>query len=321
MKQELHQRLWAAQERWMEWKAKGETKRGLKLEGLRDHGDLFARTRYVIFTGSTRATYERELKRFINFVHDIRGKTENRLVDERDFKSFMETLLARGAAAKELNKVKSAIAKFGALYGKAESFASVSRKLGKRIRELIRKGKLAPPARPHITPEVRDEVIIKLEELDRASEQPRAYALVARLQKEASLRSIEATERLTRQSLEGNGALSILGKGGRVRKVEISQDLYKKIEEHFKRSLEESLAPRRGYQLALRRATLAVGGRSTGSHSHRRTSATEKKNELYRKYASEGHSPQEARELAVGDTVEHLGHSRFRKDTATAYLS
>ncbi|HVR83171.1 MAG TPA: hypothetical protein VMU54_02595, partial [Planctomycetota bacterium] len=151
------------------------------------------------------------------------------------------------------------------------------------------------------------------------------YHLAVLLQKEATLRAIEATDRLTPQSLLGlegdQGTLSILGKGGRHRTVRISRELYLEIEEFFRRSSAESLAPLRGYQQALRRAVLATGGRSTGSHAQRRTSATELKNALYKDYAKAGHSPKEARELAVQDTVEHLGHSRTRKDLATAYLS
>jgi hypothetical protein len=325
MKNELHQRLWAAQERWLEWKAKGETKRSLKLEGLRDSGDIFARTRFVIFTGATRVAYERELKRFLNFAHDVRGRTENHQIDRKDFKAYMEDRIAHGAAATELSKIKSAIVKLGILYGKAESFGSVSRTFGARIRQMVKTGQLPPPARPHITPEIREAVIEHLKKLDSQSAKPRAYHLAVLLQKEATLRAIEATDRLRPQSLLGlegdQGTLSILGKGGRPRTAQISWKLYLEIEEFFRRSSAESLAPLRGYQQALRRAVLATGGRSTGSHAQRRTSATEKKNALYKDYAKAGHSPKEARELAVQDTVEHLGHSRTRKDLANAYLS
>ncbi len=325
MKQELHQRLWAAQERWFGWKARGESKRGLKLEGLRENGDLFARTKFVLFTGATRLAYERELKRFVEFAHAVRGKKENREIDTKDFRAYMEQLLSKGSTAKHLSKVKSAIVKFGVLYGRGESFAALSRKWGKRIRELVKSGHLAPPARPHISPAVREAVIARLKERDQACPEPRAYHLVCRLQEEASLRAIEATDRLKRSSLLGlrgeRGHLFILGKGGRIRTVEVSRDLYERIDAHFRESRNVSLAPLRGYQLALRRAALEVGGRSTGSHAHRRTSATELKNEKYWGYVGEGRSSKEARAEAVADTVEHLGHSRFRKDTAAAYCS
>lgn len=46
----------------------------------------------------------------------------------------------------------------------------------------------------------------------------------------------------------------------------ISPDLYRRLEAHFNRSKAAALAPRRAYQVALRRATLAVGGAATGSH-------------------------------------------------------
>jgi hypothetical protein len=325
MKNELHQRLWAAQERWLQWKAKGETKRSLKLQGVREFGDMFARMRFVIFTGATRVAYERELKRFLDYVHDVRGRTENQQIDRKDFSAYMDYRIAQGAAASELSKTKSAIVKLGTLYGKAESFASVSRKFGARIRQMRKTGQLPPPARPHITPEIREAAIEVLNKLDSRSARPRAYHLALLLQKEASLRSIEATDRLTPQSLAGlegdTGNLSILGKGGRRRPAQISRHLYLKIEEFFRKSSAESLAPLRAYQQAVRRAVLAAGGRSTGTHAQRRTSATEMKNALYKEYAQAGHSPKEARELAVQDTVEHLGHSRTRKDLAKAYLS
>lgn len=325
MKEELHQRLWAAQERWFDARREGRTKRDLKVEGLREDGDLFAKTKQLIFTGATRETYERELKRFVGYACDTRGKVRNQDIDSKDFKAYIDHLLERGLSAKEVNKAKSAISKFGALYGRAESFARISRKVGRRLRALLRTHQLAGPARPHVTPRVRDAVIAKLEQLDAECALPRAYALAARLQQEASLRAIEATERFHHSSLThpagDRGVISILGKGGRVRAAEISRNLYDQIEDHFRESLQASLADLRGYQQALRRATLAAGGRSTGSHAHRRTSASEHKNTLYWKYAAEGLTPREARAKAVEDTVEHLGHSRGRRDLAAAYLA
>jgi len=325
MKEELHQRLWGAQQRWFDARSGGQTKRDLKVDGLREHGNMFAKTKGLIFTGTTRVTYERELKRFVEYSHEVRGKLRNEDLDTKDFGAYLDHLLQRGLSAKELNKVKSAISKFGALYGKAESFARVSRKWGRRIRELLRNDELAAPARPHVTPQVRGAAVQRLEDLDAECPSPRAYALVSRLQQEASLRAIEATDRFCRSSLTGLsgevGRISVLGKGGRIRTAEISRDLYLRIEAHFESSSRPTLADLRGYEQALRRATLAVGGRATGSHSHRRTSASERKNKLYWQYAAQGLTPQEARRIAVEDTVEHLGHSRTRRDLAAAYLT
>ncbi len=116
------------------------------------------------------------------------------------------------------------------------------------------------------------------------------------------------------------GRISILGKGGRVRTALISGDLYRRLEAHFSRAKAEALAPRRAYQVALRRATLAVGGKATGSHAQRRTSAVELKNRKYRDHLQAGATTRDARKRAVEDTVEHLGHSRTRKDLAMTYL-
>lgn len=329
MKSELHARLWAAQERWFDIRKEGTGKHALKKKGLREHADMYHETRRILFTGATRVTYERELKRFVEYAHDVRGRRENAAIDKRDFRSYWEHRLTAGDSAKELNKLRSAVVKFAALYGKYQSFHALSRKLGASVRELTRAGVLDAPARPKVTAEIRDAVLLELEKRDREAERrsgvPRAFHLALRLQKEASLRSIEATERFGPACLVGvegeTGRIEVLGKGGRHREAEISRDLFEKLQHHFERVPVGPLSPLRAYQQAVRRATLAVGGRSTGTHAHRRTSATEFKNRLYHDHLREGLSPPKARVLAVEETVEHLGHSRTRTDTASAYLS
>jgi hypothetical protein len=328
MKDELHAKLWQAPQRWFSLKDQGTTKHDLKLQGLRERGDMFYTTRGIIFTGATRLAYEQELKRFLDYAYAVRGKSDNSQIDKKDFRAYMEARMAEGGAKSEMNKIRAAVVKFGALYGKWESFHALSKKLGEKIRELSRSGQLRGPARPHVSPEVRQAVLDRLKALDAASEArtgaPRGYSLVLELQKEASLRSIEATYRFTRECLlglsEDKGKITILGKGGRVRTAFVSADLYRRLEAHFNRSKATALAPRRAYQVALRRATLAVGGKVTASHAHRRLSAVEEKNARYRDHLKDGKTTKKARKLAVQDTVEHLGHSRNRKDLAIAYL-
>jgi hypothetical protein len=328
MKTEVHDRLWTAQQRWFALKEQGCTKHDLKMQGLRERGDMFYATRAILFTGATRVAYEQELKRFLAYAHDVRGKTDNAQVDKKDFRAYMEARMAQGGAKAEMNKVRAAIVKFGALYGKWESFHALSKKLGEKIRDLSRSGQLRAPSRPHVSPEVRAAVIDRLRHLDGLSEarkgEPRGYGLALELQKEGSLRSIEATERLTRQSLLGvegeKGRIAISGKGGRLRTALISKDLYNRLEAHFSRSKAPSLAPLRSYQVAVRRATLAVGGRATGTHAHRRTSAEELKKAKYQDHLMDGKTTKKASQLAVQDAVEHLGHSRNRRDLALAYL-
>jgi hypothetical protein len=328
MKDELHAKLWQAQQRWFSLKDQGYTKHALKMQGIRERGDMFYATRGIIFTGATRLAYEQELKRFVDYAHAVRSKVDNAQIDKKDFRAYMEARMAEGGAKAEMNKVRAAIVKFGALYGKWESFHALSRKLGDRIRELSRSGELRSPSRPHVSPEIRHAVMDRLRRLDTMAEarigEPRGYALALELQKEGSLRSIEATERFTRANLIGlegdRGRISILGKGGRVRTGFISQDLYRRLEAHFGRSKAPTLAPLRAYQAAVRRATLAVGGHATGTHAHRRTSAEELKNAKYQEHLKDGQTTKKASEMAVQDAVQHLGHSRNRKDLARAYL-
>jgi hypothetical protein len=324
MKDELHARLWTAQQRWFAQKARGESKLSLKLQGLGRRGEATFATRLILFTGATRIAYERELKRFLDYAHDVLGRTDNAQIDKKDFRAYLEAKIAQGSARTELNKIRAAVVKFGALYGKWESFHATSKKLGARIRALH----LPPPRRPHVSPDVRQSALDRLRDLDAQAEArtscPRGYALALELQKEASLRSIEATDRFMAGSLMGlegdYGRIAIVGKGGRPRTALISQRLYERLQFHFCRSTETSLAQRRGYQVALRRAVLVAGGQATGSHAQRRTSAVELKNRKYRQHLDSGQTTRVARKQAVEDTVEHLGHSRTRKDLASAYL-
>jgi len=329
MKDELHARLWAAQERWFALKESGATKHELKLQGVRERGDMFYCVRNLLFTGATRIAYERELKRFLDYCQEHRGRTENAKIDKRDFRAYMEDRLAQGGKVTQFNKMRSAISKFGALYGKYDSFHAMSKWVGKQIREMKSAGLLAGPDRPHVSPSVQQAAMERLRQLDARHElrtgEIRGYSLALELQKEAGLRSIEATERFTRLSLAGvqedRGMITVLGKGGRMRTLDITLDLYRRLEAHFQRSPSPTLASLRAYQVALSRATLAVGGRATGSHAHRRTSATDHYKDRYHQYRAQGLTPAEARRRAVEDAVERLGHSRNRKDVAAAYLS
>lgn len=329
MKEELHVQLYAAQERWFTLRETGVTKHDLKLQGLRERGDMFYCTRTLLFTGATRTAYERELKPFLDYCHDVRGKTSNRDIDKRDFRAYMEDRLAAGGKASHFNKMRSAITKFLSLYGKYESAHAMSKWLGARIREMKKAGLLQGPDRPHITPQVQQAAIDRLKTLDAHAEartgQPRGYHLALELQKEGTLRAIEATERFRKESLLGvhgdRGLVSILGKGGRVRQVDISKDLYVRLATHFDRAGGAPLASLSGYRVALSRACVAVGGRTTASHANRRESASRFCKQRYFAYRKQGLTPAEASQLAAQDAVERLGHSRNRKDVAAAYLA
>src|SRR5213075_3591093 len=137
--------------------------------------------------------YEQELKRFLDYAYAVRGKLDNFQIDKKDFRAYMEARMAEGGAKAEMNKIRAAIVKFGALYGKWESFHALSKKMGEQIRELSRSGQLRGPARPHVSPEVRQAIFERLGYLDHLAElrtgQARGYALALELQKEASLRS------------------------------------------------------------------------------------------------------------------------------------
>lgn len=322
MKEELHQRLWAAQERWFALGETGVTKHDLKREGLRDRGDIYYASRHLLFWGKTRLDYEHVLKRFVDFCH-ARGRERNADIDKRDMRDYLESLIARGSSASYLEKVKSAIVKFMSLYGKYESAHAMSRRFGAKIRSLVKSGEVAGPQHQRVTPEVAECAMSRLRELDEAFEVatglPRGYHLAAELQSRCGLRAFEATERLTPESLV-KGSVAVQGKGGRERGRPVPQDLFDRLRDFFSATGAAQLAPLRAYEAAVRRAIIAVGGQATGTHARRRLWAEAFRNERYRHYLSAGLEPDAASKRALADTLEALGHGRDRRELRSAYL-
>jgi len=318
MKNELHQQLWGAQQRWFRLQEAGATKHDLKVQGLREHGDMYHETRRIIFTGNTRVTYERVLKGFVGFCHD-KGLERNADISKREMRAYMEHLMDQGRSESYLDKIRSACVKFGSLFGKYESFHAMSEKMGEKIRDLVEDGIIAGPAHQRITADVSDRAIERLAELDAQAEGSRAYHLAAELQRECGLRAIEATERLTPDRLV-NGYVIALEKGGKELARPVPPDLYRELKEYFAESGATCLASEHAYRSAFRGAVLDVGGRSTGTHSLRRLWAEEYRGERYRDHLAEGLSPEQASEAAMADTMEALGHGRDRDELRQAYL-
>jgi hypothetical protein len=233
-------------------------------------------------------------------------------------RSYMEELMDRGLSESYLDKARSACVKFGALYGKYESFHSMSEKMGEKIRDLVEDGIISGPAHQRITPEVADRAIERLAELDAKAEDFRAYHLAAELQRECGLRAIEATKRLTPDRLVG-GFVIALEKGGKELARPVPEGLYRELKEYFAESGAACLASKDAYRSAFRGAVLDVGGRSTGTHSLRRLWAEEYRGERYPEHLAEGLSPVRASEEAMADTMEALGHGRDRQELRQAY--
>ncbi|MBI2931574.1 MAG: site-specific integrase [Planctomycetes bacterium] len=311
MKEELHQRLWSAQEKWFALRETGATKHELKIAG---------ETRNLLFWGKTHLDYEHVLKRFVEFCHE-RGRERNADIDKRDMRDYLMQTIERGASASYLAKITSAIVKFGALYHKFESFRSTGRKISALVRERVAGGAIASPEHQRVTPEVAQRAMDRLRELDERFEiktgLPRGYHLAAELQSRCGLRAFEATERMTPQRLAD---VDVIEKGGLERTIQIPQDLLERLREFFTTTGAACLAPLRAYESALRRAVEDVGGRATGTHARRRLWAEAFKNERYHFYLSLGMSPEKAAQEALADTLEALGHGRNRRELRRAYL-
>jgi hypothetical protein len=99
----------------------------------------------------------------------------------------------------------------------------------------------------------------------------------------------------------------------------VSADLYAAVAGHLD-ATGGSLADRRGYQAAWRRAVEAAQGRVTGTHGLRRLSTQDFYRREYARLLAGGASPAEARQAAREEAVQRLGHNRDRSDQAACYL-
>lgn len=323
MKQGVHDRLWGAQQRWFALRAQGETKRALKMRGLRECADPNCYTRNLIFAGSTRLSYERILKDFVEFAHQEHGCQQLEDIGKQEFRAFMDRGIEHGLAAKTLHQHRSALSKLAALTGRTESGVALSKRYGQKIRELVRTGALKGPSRATPSAEVAQRAVEVLRAWDarhfERTDETRAYHLAARLQLETSCRSISATVRVTRDSLGEANQITLTGKGGRMATVLISPELHRLLRLYLN-ARPGPLADQRAYQTAYARAVRVAGGRVTGTHGLRRLSAQQFYGRSYRAAVGSGLSPSVAASVATGDAVVRLGHSRHRADVARCYL-
>jgi len=322
MKQELHDRLWNAHQRWLDLRALGETKRALKLRGIHE-GDPHRHTRNLIFAHTTRLTYEKVLKSFVEFAHREHGCQRLQDIGKREFRAFMDRAIEGRLAAKTLNQYRSALAKLASLNGQTASGAGLSEKYGRKIRDLVRAGVLRGPERATPSPVIATRAVEILKDWDARhfarTDEARAYHLAARLQIETACRSISATTRVTAGSLLGGNQIVLIGKGGRRMTFALSADFHRALTLYLD-ARSDSLADQHGYRAAYARAVRAAGGHATGTHGLRRLAAQECYRQSYRAAVGSGVSTQEAAARATGDAIQRLGHGRHRRDIAGCYL-
>jgi hypothetical protein len=324
LKQDVHDRLWRAFQRWEELRQTGVSKHDLKVRGIREAQDPNLYMRNLLFTGSTLRSYESVLKDFIEFAQSQHPVNRLEEIGKKNFRAFMDLSIAKGHSVKTLNRYRSALAKLGALSGQTHSFAAVSKKYGWKIRALAQSGQLHVPSRATPRREVLERAIAVLRAWDARhfarTDEPRAYHLAARLQVETAARSVSATERVSACSLLDGNRIKLVGKGGKVQIFTISDDLHSILARYLAQN-PGTLAPKRGYQSAYARAIVAVDGQVTGTHGARRRGARDRFSLEYRNAIKSGLQPRAAARKAAGDAIETLGHSRNRRDHRSWYLA
>jgi hypothetical protein len=323
LKQDLHDRLWRAFQRWEDLRQTGVTKHELKMQGIRECGDPNRHTRNLIFAGNTLRSYEGVLRAFVEHAEREHGAQRLEDVDKKALRSFMDKAIAQGLAVKTLNRYRSALAKFGALTGQTAAFVGICARYADKIRELAKAGQLPGPTRATPSREVVERAIQVLKDRDARhfarTGDVRTYHLAARLQLETATRSISATSRVTADSLRDGNRIVLIGKGGKVMEFILSPELHGTLRLCLARR-PGPLAGQPGYRAAYARAVQAAGGRVTATHGIRRRSIRDHYSNQYARAVSAGLSPEIASAQAAGDAIERLGHSRHRRDHGRWYL-
>jgi hypothetical protein len=324
LKQDVHDRLWRAFQRWEELRQTGVSKHDLKVRGTREARDPNQFIRSLLFTGNTLRSYESVLKEFVEFAQREHAITRLEEIGKNDFRAFMDLAIARGLAVKTLNRYRSALAKLGALTGQTQSFAALSKKYGWKIRQMAKLGQLPSPTRATPSREVLDRAIALLRHWDARhfarTDEARAYHLAARLQLETAARSISATVRVTAASLLAGNQIALVAKGGMVQTFTLSPDLHRTLA-LFLAQNPGPLARQRAYQSAYSRAMAVAGGKVRGTHGARRRAARDIYAAQYKAAMKSGMTPASASKKAAGDAIEALGHSRDRRDHRSWYLA
>jgi len=325
LKQQLHDQLRAAFDRWLGLRGTGISKFDLKARGLREHQDPDYFLRPLIFTGSTMRTYEKVLREFVDFAQREHGAMRLEDIGKKEFRAFMDSGIAQGLSLKTLNLRRSALAKFGsAVTRQTESFAALSQKYGWKIRQLAKVGQIQGPSRATPSREILKRAIAILRDWDARhfarTDEPRAYHLVARLQLETSARSISVTQRLTGDCLRDGDCLTVRAKGGKELTFVLSPELHRVLRLWFAHC-PSPLARQQAYRTAYRRAMLAAGGQITGTHGARRRSIRDFYGGRYRAAVGSGMDPKAASDQAAGEALERLGHGRDRADHRKWYLA
>jgi hypothetical protein len=324
LKQDVHDRLWRAFQRWEGLRQTGVSKHDLKMQGIREAGDPNLHTRGLIFTGCTLRSYEGVLKDFVEFALSLHPVARLEDIGKKDFRAYMDRGIEQGLAVKTLSRYRSALAKFGALTGQTRSFAAFSEKYGWQIRGLAKVGALPSPTRATPGREVLERAIAVLKAWDARhfarTDEPRAYHLAARLQLETAARSVSATESVTASALRDDNRIELVGKGGKVQTFSLSSQFHRTLSLYLTQN-PGPLASRRAYQAAYLRAMREVGGRVTGTHGARRRAARDRFAASYKEAIGSGLASYPAAQKAAGDAIEGLGHSRNRRDHRNWYLA
>ena len=294
----------------------GESKKELKEKALMEGKPFFYYYRGKIFSLKTFENYYKEAKEFVIWCNEKYGITSTYRITPEMMVAYIKD------QGKELsnNTIKTRLAAISKLAegielkinkDKATAFHLVSKQIQSKLPKFT-------PSRPVYS----GQQISSLEQ--KLSRTNPHYGLVFRVHVETGCRLHELSK-LSRRDLLGlvnnqtQGILSIKGKGGRLREMLVSSEIYLKVADCLDKK--EVLCSYNGYRQALRRASEGLFMGVAATHAVRRYVAQRVMGERLNEYLDRGVSEKEARQMALGDVNAMLGHSRDRMSTTHIYLN
>jgi hypothetical protein len=268
----------------------------LKVQGASQDPSSVAQ-QMPVYSHRSQQGYQKAWKMFFTYVRENYGVTEVSRVTPLHVEDYMKDIIDRGVSLRTYKTYAAAMSKLEPAMNKVRRYPiSYSDRL-KDLRKVARKDLVQnDPRRAYTDPEAS---IAKIEK--------QTYRLAAYMQLEGGARISEISELTAARNLEGVkggfGRIRLTNtKGGRVRTMKVSEQVYREVEKIINTSGKFEFT-RANYAYAAREAFKSRGEEWNGTHGLRWNFAQKR---FYELQSDEGMSFQEALKAV---SLE-LGHSR-----------
>jgi len=281
--------------------SKHEAKESARAEGARTSAEVAEKTQ--IYSYQTAESYKDVWHQVADFAKENCSLKDIEKLSSTEIKAYLESRAAEGVAhstfAKEcaaINKLENALSAYADKRGTGReyNFRDATRQVK------VEQGKTLERSDPHRAYTSPNAVVGELERAD--------HRLAASLQLHGGAR-ISEINLIKPSQLKGDGRLSVKGKGGKVRVLNLPQKIYNEVKNHIEKNGSFKL-DKDAYGKDIRQAALASGQAASGSHGLRWNYAQDRMKEIQQ--------GGKTYEQALSQVSREMGHER--SDITEHYL-